>query len=635
MQPRIRRREEYATVVAPGEGMRFFRMVRKFLSPHTGTLALLLTTYAAFTVLTALQPLVLAPMLDIALAAGSPTPVPTIDLTLASMDLNNLGQFMLSWLGLGSATPWESVLRLGFAFFMISVGIAVLGFVNYLLALKIKIGAGRDIQVQLFNHLFTLSLDFFNQERIGEIIARLDQDTKNSISGLELSLRNLVVSPLLILYFGYLMFKTNVTLTLFVLAAGVMHYVLTQLIRVPLRQRMFDQFNIAAEVTAYLQERLGAARVVKTFVAETFEALRLRRLVDEVMRVNTRYGFFKNVDEPLTQIINATINVGILLFSASELFAGRLTATGFFLYLFVGRSVLGPLTSLTQSYNSIQSTLAAGVRVRELFDIKPGVVSGSIEVSQMNQALVFEDVTFSYPDTPVLKNVSVEIHKGKTTAIVGPSGSGKSTFTDLLVRFYDPQSGRIALDGKDLRELDLDSYRRLFGVVAQESVLFNATIEENIAYARPETTQAEIEAAARVANAHDFILELPDGYKTYVGDRGVRLSGGQRQRIAIARAVVRKPEILILDEATSSLDTESEKKVQLAVDRAIQSTTAVVIAHRLSTVIRADQIIVLEAGRVVDIGRHNELMARCALYKHLATLQFDTELEQTKVARND
>jgi subfamily B ATP-binding cassette protein MsbA len=632
MQSRIRRREEHKTELAPDEGVRFYRMVRQFLRPYTGTLILLLITYAGFTVLTALQPLVLAPMLDIALAAGSDVQLPATDPSLASMDLNNLGQFMLNWLGLGSATPWESVLRLGLAFLLISVGIAVLGFINYMLALRIKIGAGRDIQVDLFNHLFTLSLDFFNQERIGEIIARLDQDTRNAISGLELSLRNLIVSPLLIFYFGYLMFKTNATLTVFVLAAGLMHYILTQLIRRPLRQRMFDQFNISAEVTAYLQERLGAARVVKTFVAERFEALHLRRLANEVMRVNTRYGFFKNVDEPLTQIINAVINVGILLFSASELFAGRLTATGFFLYLFVGRSVLGPLTTLTQSYNSIQSTLAAGVRVRELFDIQPGVVSGSVQVHQMKDSLRLEDVSFSYPGTPVLKNVTVEIPKGKTTAIVGPSGSGKSTFTDLLVRFYDPQSGQVRLDGTDLRDLDLDSYRRLFGVVAQESVLFNATIAENIAYARPETTQAEIEEAARIANAHDFILELPDGYKTYVGDRGVRLSGGQRQRIAIARAVVRKPEILILDEATSSLDTESEKKVQVAVDQAIQSTTAVVIAHRLSTVIRAHQIIVLEAGHVVDIGRHDELMTRCALYKHLATLQFDTEPEKTKVA---
>lgn len=632
MQSRIRRREEHKTQLAPDEGIRFYRMVRQFLKPYTWTLILLLITYAGFTVLTALQPLVLAPMLDIALAAGSPVQVPAVDPSLASMDLNNLGQFMLSWLGLGSATPWESVLRLGSAFFLISVGIAALGFINYLLALQIKIGAGRDIQVQLFNHLFTLSLDFFNQERIGEIIARLDQDTRNAISGLELSLRNLIVSPLLILYFGYLMFKTNASLTLFVLAAGVMHYILTQVIRKPLRERMFDQFNVAAEVTAYLQERLGAARVVKTFVAETYEALHLRRLVDEVMRVNTRYGFYKNVDEPVTQIINAVINVGILLFSASELFAGRLTATGFFLYLFVGRSVLGPLTTLTQSYNSIQSTLAAGVRVRELFDVRPGVVSGSIPVQQMREALRLEDVSFSYPGTPVLKNVSVEISKGRTTAIVGPSGSGKSTFTDLLVRFYDPQSGRITLDRQDLRDLDLDSYRRLFGVVAQESVLFNATIAENIAYARPGTTQEEIEEAARIANAHDFILELPDGYKTYVGDRGVRLSGGQRQRIAIARAVVRKPEILILDEATSSLDTESEKKVQVAVDQAIESTTAVVIAHRLSTVIRAHQIIVLEAGHLIDVGRHDELMARCALYKHLATLQFDTESETTKAA---
>jgi subfamily B ATP-binding cassette protein MsbA len=374
---------------------------------------------------------------------------------------------------------------------------------------------------------------------------------------------------------------------------------------------------------------------VKTFVAEASESKQLRGLVDQVKNVQMRYGFYKNVDEPIAQVIDAVINVGILLFCANELFAGRLTSTGFFLYLFIGRSALAPLTSLTQAYNSIQSTLAAGTRVRELFSVAPGVVSGPTPVHGMKDALRFQSVSFGYPDTPVLSDVTVEMKRGTTTALVGPSGAGKSTFTDLLMRFYDPQSGAVTLDGQDLRTLDLEGYRRLFGVVAQESVLFNATIAENIAYARPEATMEEIEQAARVANAHEFILELPQGYDTFVGDRGVRLSGGQRQRVAIARAVVRKPQILILDEATSSLDTESEKKVQIAVDRAIESTTAIVIAHRLSTVIRAEQIVVLDAGRVLDIGRHDELMKRCDLYAHLATLQFDTELPEQNEPGDD
>jgi subfamily B ATP-binding cassette protein MsbA len=424
------------------------------------------------------------------------------------------------------------------------------------------------------------------------------------------------------------MVKTNVNLTVFVLIAGLMHYFLTQVMRAPLRNRMSEQQNVVAEVTAFLQEKLGAARVVKTFVAEAFESSQLRRLVNEARRVQMRFGFFKNVDEPIAQVIDAVINLGILLFCANELFAGRLTSTGFFLYLFIGRSALAPLTSLTQAFNSIQSTLGAGTRVRELFAVAPVVISGETPVQGLRDSLQFNSVSFSYPDTPVLSDVTLKMKRGTTTALVGPSGAGKSTFTDLLMRFYDPQSGVITLDGQDLRTLDVESYRRLFGVVAQESVLFNATVAGNIAYARPGTTREEVESAARIANAHDFILELPHGYETFVGDRGVRLSGGQRQRIAIARAVVRKPQILILDEATSSLDTESEKKVQVAVDRAIESTTAIVIAHRLSTVIRADQIVVLEAGRIADIGRHEELMGRCALYKYLATLQFSTETDK-------
>jgi subfamily B ATP-binding cassette protein MsbA len=235
---------------------------------------------------------------------------------------------------------------------------------------------------------------------------------------------------------------------------------------------------------------------------------------------------------------------------------------------------------------------------------------------------VFEDVNFAYQENEVLGGINFEVMKGTTVALVGPSGAGKSTLADLIMRFYDPEKGRILFDGIDLRDLDLDAYRRMFGVVSQDNLLFNATVAQNIAYALPETPLEEIKKAARIANAHEFIIELPEGYNTFVGDRGVRLSGGQRQRIAIARAVIRNPEILILDEATSSLDTDSEKKVQMAIDQIIHSTTAVVIAHRLSTIKEADSIIVLDRGKIIDMGRHEELMARCDLYIHLATLQF-------------
>jgi ABC-type multidrug transport system fused ATPase/permease subunit len=608
----------------PQEQRRFVSMVLKYLRPYRGVMIGLFLIYALFTVLTAIQPLLLAPILDIVLNFGSSNPISTAPTSLGGVDLNNIGQFLLSLFGLKDLPPEQIVLYLALGYLVVSIVIAGLSFLNYMLAIKIKIAAGRDIQVDLFGHLFTLSLDFFNNERIGEIVARLDQDTKNSVAGLELALRTLLVSPLLILYYGYLLVITNVSLTIFIVIAAALNYALTQLMRPPIRRRMAEQINVGAEVTAYLQERLASARLVKSFVGEDNERTNLRKMADEVQRVNMRYGFLKTLDEPVTQTINALINVGILLFSLNELFSGRLTPTGFLLYLFIGRSILGPLATMTQAYNSIQSTLASGVRVRELFAIQPSVVSGDKQVKPLERGIKLERVSFSYKDFPVLHEIDFEIVKGTTTALVGPSGGGKSTITDLLMRFYDVNAGRILFDGQDLRELKLGDYRKLFGVVAQESVLFNASIAENIAYARPWISQAEIEGAARIANAHDFITELPYGYETYVGDRGVRLSGGQRQRVAIARAIAHQPEILVLDEATSSLDSESEQKVQMAVDKAIQTTTAIVIAHRLSTVIRADQIVLIDQGRVVDKGKHTELMERSGLYRNLASMQFNS-----------
>lgn len=617
--------------ISSEEQKRLFRMLLKYLKPYSWWVLLLVMVYVAFTFLTALEPLILAPILDMAIRGGEIAPV--VGTANGTIDLNNIGQLVLSNLGLSHLSNVQIVIVLAMAYLVAAASAGALNFANYLIALKIKTGAGRDMQVDLFRHLFSLSLDFFNRERIGELVARLDQDTKNAVAGFETILRNLLVSPLLVLYYGYLLVITNVTLTLFVVTAALVNYLLTRILRRPIQKRIVAMINVDAGITSYLQEKLSSTRVVKTFVAEKYEASHLRKLVQEVRRVNMRFGILKHADEPVTTAINALVNVSILIFSVNELFSGRLSTTGFLLYLFIGRSILSPLTSLVQSYNSLQSTLAMGVRVRELFDIQPSVVSGGMTVPNFADSISFKNVSFRYADTPVVENLNFEIRKGAITALVGPSGGGKSTIADLLMRFYDCDSGQILFEGQDIRGFDVEQYRRIFGVVAQESVLFNATIAENIAYARPELTTVDIEHAARIANANEFIMEMPEGYETYVGDRGVRLSGGQRQRIAIARAIVHRPQILILDEATSSLDTESEKRVQQAVDQAIRSTTALVIAHRLSTVMNADEIIVLERGRILDKGTHGELLQRCELYRRLASLQFGSEnIEKKEVA---
>ncbi|PYN30123.1 MAG: ABC transporter ATP-binding protein, partial [Candidatus Rokuibacteriota bacterium] len=370
------------------------------------------------------------------------------------------------------------------------------------------------------------------------------------------------------------------------------------------------------------QESILSIRVVKSFGAEAFELGRLRRALQAVVRVNVKFGAYKHAEEPARSVVNYLAEATLMALAAYELLAGRLAVPAFFLFLYVGRAVMVQVGLLGGAYTAIQTTLAASSRIDELFGLEPTVKDGPESIAEFRDRIALSDVAFDYGGERVLSGVSFAIAKGDVVALVGPSGAGKSTLADLLLRLYDPVLGAITIDGRDLRTLQQASYRRLFGVVSQEALLFNATIRENIAYGRDGVSDADVVRAAQIANAHDFITELPEGYSTVVGDRGIRLSGGQRQRVAIARAIVGKPQILILDEATSSLDSESERLVQLAIDRVIQGTTSIVIAHRLSTVMRADKIVVVNRGTVEAVGTHAELLTTNEIYARLYRLQF-------------
>ncbi|MEK8023204.1 MAG: ABC transporter ATP-binding protein [Candidatus Hydrogenedentota bacterium] len=605
----------------------------RYARPYRGAIAALLCSNLLLALLTAITPLLIAPIVEIVVggarpAAESAASSESATGAFAGLDLAHAGRFVQRLL------PFEAPLsKMGQV--MLFGGLYVLAgslrwivyFAVYLLALWVRVRTGRDMQMDVFQRILSLPMSFFTRHKTGDLMSRLETDTMAITSTFEHIVTALIVSPILILFFGALLFNTSPVLAWAALAAGLFHYGVSKGIERPIRRHVKAQFSIFGDLYASLQESLLSIRVIKSFGAENHEVRKLSSTVKELVKVNMKYGIFKHVEEPVRGIVNLFIEMGILLLGASLLVKGELAPSAFLLFLYVGKSVVNPISSLGTAYTLIQQTIAASERVSELTEEEPTVADGTREPESFRKSLELENVTFSYGGDRVLHDVSVRIGKKEVVALVGMSGAGKSTITDLLLRFYDPEQGRITLDGTDIRDLKQRSYRRLFGVVSQECLLFNTTVRDNIMYGRVEESEDAMVSAARIANAHEFIMELPDGYDTIVGDRGIRLSGGQRQRIAIARAVFGRPEILILDEATSALDSESERLVQEAIERVVESTTAIVVAHRLSTIRKADRIVVLHEGRVEAVGNHADLMGKSATYQKLHRLQFEIPRE--------
>ena len=602
-----------------GDLGRFARLLRRYVAPHWPAVALLLLTSLLATALAALLPVVMAPILDLALGGTRAPGAGT-----GGLSLSNLGAAVLGWLGATAVDDrFRAIVLLCLAYVVVGVLKGWLDFGNYLLALWLRVRAASALQADLFRHLLTMSMSFFTRHRSGELVSRLSTDTRSATAGLETIVCTVFSAPLLIAFYAYLLARTNSRLVGAALAAAVLHYAVTRGIRGPVRRFATDQFSVLAEVAARFQEALVNVRTVKSFAAEAFELKRLGVTLREVLRVNVKFGVYKHIEEPARAVVNYVVEAGLIVLAACELLAGRLTAPAFFLFLYVGRAAMVQIGLLAGAYTAMQGILAATSRVDELFAERPSVPDGAETIDAFRDRIALRDVSFRYGEgEPVLWRVNLEVRKGQVVAVVGPSGIGKSTLVDLVLRLYDPTAGSITIDGRDVRALRQQAYRRLFGVVAQEPLLFNTTIRDNIAYGRDEVPEAELVRAARVANAHEFITEFPDGYDTLVGDRGIRLSGGQRQRIAIARAVVGNPPILILDEATSSLDSESERLVRQAIEQVVQGATSIVVAHRLSTVLHADTIVVLNRGGVEAVGRHAQLLETSETYGSLYRLQF-------------
>jgi subfamily B ATP-binding cassette protein MsbA len=481
-----------------------------------------------------------------------------------------------------------------------------------------------SIQARLFEHLLSLSLGFFKRHRTGELVSRLEADAVSTAAPLEVVIISVLTAPVLIVIYGLLLLRTSPYLVLAAAGASIAHYAITRFVKGPVRRLAREDLSMLGSLLAHFHEVLANIREVKALGIEALEAGRARRTLRDLIRLRVRFGLYKHIDEPARNAANYMVEAAIVLVGAWELLAGRMGAPAFVLFLYVGRVILVQIGRLGTAWVEIQALLASSTRVTELLEISPDVPDGAESIDDFRDRLALRGVTFAYgSDDVVLDNIDLEIRRGEIVAVVGPSGIGKSTLADLVLRFYDPQQGIVTIDGRDIRRLRQASYRALFGVVSQDAVLFNMSIRDNIAHGRQSLTDADIIAAARTANAHDFISEFPQGYDTVVGERGVRLSGGQRQRVAIARAIVGRPRILILDEATSSLDSESERLVQDAIDRVIVGSTSIVIAHRLSTVLHADRIVVLNERRIEAVAPHAKLLESSPTYSRLYHLQFE------------
>lgn len=528
-------------------------------------------------------------------------------------------------------SPTIALLRINLFILAVFLIKNVFDFFQSYLVVKLKESVTRDLRTATYAHLLNLDMRFFGVTRAGQIISRLTSDAEKLRELVTNNLAKLATSLLQVVITIIIMLSTSVQLTVVALVVLPAMFGIWGRFLKRLRRGDRSVLDLGGEVASHLQETVLGIRQVKSAGAERFENQRFRDATQSYFKAVVRNERVRALASPLTEMIGALATILLLWYgSRLVLVEHKLDAGTFIAFLGLSLKMYVPVKWLSKFPATVQPGLVAAERIFEFLDAPIDITDApdAVEFTNVKNAVRFENVTFEYlTGTPVLDNLNLDVPAGTVVALVGPSGAGKSTLVDLVARFYDPTKGRITIDGVDLKHFSVQSLRKHLGVVAQDTILFHDTVRNNIAYALPDAKIEDVERAARAANAHEFITQLPQGYDTLLGERGTRLSGGQRQRLAIARAILRDPPILILDEATSALDSESERLVQAAMDELLRGRTVFVIAHRLSTIRNADQIVVLQSGRIIQSGAHEELLGDEGLYRHLYRLQFATEDE--------
>ena len=490
---------------------------------------------------------------------------------------------------------------------------------------KIRLDVVKGLRLNVYDRVTSMQLSYFTDQRKGDLISRMTNDVQEVENTVLNSPKSLFREPVTVIVYFTVLFMISAKLTFFsLIVLPVAGGILSEIVR-RLKKRALQSQESLGRIVNILDETLGGMRIIKAFNAKKYVYGIMEKENDYYKEVNVSYAYKRELGSPVSEFLGVGIFLIILYYGGSLVLnnTSSLQPEQFIAYLVIFSQIISPIKTFVQALANLPKGLISAERIFTIIDREPDIRDkpGAQRLDKFREGVVFEEVGFAYGEDEVLKGISLEIPHGQSVALVGPSGGGKSTIADLLPRFYDPTRGSIKLDGTDLREYRLESLRDQIGVVTQESILFNDTVFNNIAFGMEAPELEKVIEAAKVANAHDFIMDLPEKYQTNIGERGMKLSGGQRQRLSIARAVMKDPAILVLDEATSALDSESEKLVQEALANLMENRTSLIIAHRLSTIQHADTILVVQDGKIIERGNHEELVARDGVYKKLSAMQ--------------
>lgn len=602
----------------------FINVLRRFIPPYTHYIWLTVTFNILSAVLNIFSFMAIVPILQILFQTeGTATATELMEWGSAPVKdvLSNNVDFYLGRM-IDAIGPTTTLFAIGVFLAVMTALKTGAYFLSSATIIPIRTGVVRDIRNQLYCKITSLPLGFFSEERKGDIIARMSGDVQEIENSIMASLDMLFKNPILIIAYFTTLIVVSWQLTLFTLLIVPVMGWFMGFVGKKLKAQSMTAQSLWSDTMSQVEETLGGLRIIKAFCAEEKMNDRFDRVNSEyrnhILRVNTR----QQMAHPMSEFLGTVMIVIVLWFGGVlVLNGGSISGPTFIYYLVILYSIINPLKEFSRASYNIPKGLASMERVDKILQAPNQLVPGDKNISSFEHEIEFRDVSFKYADKWVLRHINLKVKKGQTVALVGQSGSGKSTLVDLIPRYYDVQEGEVLIDGINVKDLGIHDLRQLIGNVNQEAILFNDTFRNNITFGVDSATDEEVEQAARIANAHDFIMQTEQGYNTMVGDRGGRLSGGQRQRISIARAILKNPPILILDEATSALDTESERLVQDALERLMKTRTTVAVAHRLSTIKNADEICVLHDGQIVERGTHDSLLQKDGYYKKLNDMQ--------------